>query len=78
MFIVIGGKFTYSEPCCKIFSMLCFIVLLQVKILARELYDSNFKAAESHPRDVVAKLHSIVQKIELACELHSDANKVGL
>ena len=54
-----------------------YLFFLQVKILARELYDSNFKAAESHPRDVVAKLHSIVQKIEMACELHTDSNKVS-
>ncbi|XP_071795349.1 E3 ubiquitin-protein ligase HECTD1-like isoform X3 [Asterias amurensis] len=47
----------------------------KVKNLARELYDCHFKAAESHPRDIVAKLHSIVQHIEQACEMHSDLSK---
>ena len=53
-----------------------FICLFQVKNLARELYDCHFKAAESHPRDIVAKLHSIVQHIEQACEMHSELSKV--
>lgn len=53
------------------------MVVFQVKNLARELYDCHFKAAESHPRDIVAKLHSIVQHIEQACEMHSDLSKVG-
>ena len=55
-----------------------FGIFVQVKNLARELYDCHFKAAESHPRDIVAKLHSIVQHIEQACELHSDLSKVRM
>ncbi|XP_022105219.1 E3 ubiquitin-protein ligase HECTD1-like [Acanthaster planci] len=47
----------------------------KVKNLARELYDCHFKAAESHPRDIVAKLHCIVQQIEQACEMHGDLSK---
>ncbi|XP_071499022.1 E3 ubiquitin-protein ligase HECTD1-like [Diadema antillarum] len=47
----------------------------KVKSLARELYEGHFKAAESHPRDVVAKLHSIVQQLEAACDLYNDPIK---
>ena len=48
----------------------------QVKTLARELYEGYFKVAESHPRDVVAKLNSIVMQLEAACDLYNDPIKV--
>ncbi|XP_030855099.1 E3 ubiquitin-protein ligase HECTD1 isoform X1 [Strongylocentrotus purpuratus] len=47
----------------------------KVKTLARELYEGYFKVAESHPRDVVAKLNSIVMQLEAACDLYNDPIK---
>ncbi|PIK60002.1 putative E3 ubiquitin-protein ligase HECTD1 isoform X1 [Apostichopus japonicus] len=47
----------------------------KVKSLAHELYQVYFKAAESHPRDVVAKLHQIVEMVEHACDLHNELIK---
>ena len=56
---------------------MCF-ALTQVKSLARDLYENHFKVAESHPRDVVAKLNSIVQQLESACDLYNDPIKVRI
>ena len=50
---------------------------LQVKTLARELYDQHFRAAQAKPRGVVAKLCSIVDRLEKACEKHSSVIKVS-
>ncbi|KAJ8045570.1 E3 ubiquitin-protein ligase HECTD1 [Holothuria leucospilota] len=47
----------------------------KVKSLAHELYHVYFKAAESHPRDVVAKLHQIVEMVEHSCDLHNEVAK---
>ena len=42
----------------------------KVKVLAREIYDQHFKAAQAHPRGVVAKLCGIVKQLESACGKH--------
>ncbi|XP_045592410.2 E3 ubiquitin-protein ligase HECTD1 isoform X16 [Procambarus clarkii] len=39
-----------------------------VKSLARDVYDKYFKAAQTQPRGVVAKLGNIVAQIERACQ----------
>lgn len=39
----------------------------KIKIMAQELYDGYFQAAQSQPRGVVAKLGTIVAQIERAC-----------
>ncbi|XP_074662874.1 E3 ubiquitin-protein ligase HECTD1-like [Tubulanus polymorphus] len=44
----------------------------KIKVLARELYDDHFKVAQATPRGVVAKLCSIVQRMESAIELQTD------
>lgn len=44
------------------------IFLLQVKGLARDVHDKYFKAAQTQPRGVVAKLGNIVAQIERACQ----------
>ena len=41
-----------------------------MKVLAREIYDQHFKAAQAHPRGVVAKLCGIVKQLESACGKH--------
>ncbi|XP_069182470.1 E3 ubiquitin-protein ligase HECTD1 isoform X17 [Procambarus clarkii] len=40
----------------------------KVKSLARDVYDKYFKAAQTQPRGVVAKLGNIVAQIERACQ----------
>ncbi|KAG7160057.1 E3 ubiquitin-protein ligase HECTD1-like [Homarus americanus] len=50
---------------------LCEMILLlkiTVKGLARDVYDKYFKAAQTQPRGVVAKLGNIVAQIERACQ----------
>ncbi|XP_033103063.1 E3 ubiquitin-protein ligase HECTD1-like isoform X1 [Anneissia japonica] len=47
----------------------------KVKYLANELYDGYFKAAEAHPRGVVAKLKDIVAQLKSACASHNDVTK---
>ena len=41
---------------------------LQVKNVARDIYERYFRVAQATPRGVVAKLCSIVQRLEEACE----------
>lgn len=41
-----------------------------MKALAQEIYDQYFRAAQSIPRGVVAKLSSIVTQLESASEKH--------
>lgn len=41
---------------------------LKVKGLARDIYEKYFKAAQTQPRGVVAKLGNIVAQIERACQ----------
>lgn len=43
-------------------------LLFQVKGLARDVYEKYFKAAQTQPRGVVAKLGNIVAQIERACQ----------
>lgn len=43
---------------------------VKVKALAQEIYDQYFRAAQSIPRGVVAKLSSIVTQLESASEKH--------
>lgn len=42
--------------------------LFKVKGLARDIYEKYFKAAQTQPRGVVAKLGNIVAQIERACQ----------
>lgn len=39
-----------------------------MKSLARDVYEKYFKAAQTQPRGVVAKLGNIVAQIERACQ----------
>lgn len=39
-----------------------------MKGLARDIYEKYFKAAQSQPRGIVAKLGNIVAQIEHACQ----------
>ena len=48
---------------------MCF-VCLQVKGLARDIYDQYFVVAQATPRGVVAKLCAIVAQLESACDKH--------
>lgn len=50
-------------------STLIFVTsLFKVKGLARDIYEKYFKAAQTQPRGVVAKLGNIVAQIERACQ----------
>lgn len=45
---------------------------VQVKAMARDLYDDHFKAVESMPRGVVVTLRNIATQLESAWELHTN------
>lgn len=45
-----------------------FLPIFQVKGLAQDIYEKYFKAAQTQPRGVVAKLGNIVVQIERACQ----------
>ena len=60
------------------YSSLIVNLFLQVKTLAREVYDKHFRAACATPRGVVAKLCNIVAQLDEACRKHSTQyEKVG-
>lgn len=42
--------------------------MFQVRILAKEVHDKHFKAAQAQPRGVVAKLCNVVAQIDRACQ----------
>ena len=50
-----------------LYECLCCLNCLQVKSLAREIYNEYFKKAETMPRSVVCTMQKIVQKLEGSC-----------
>ena len=69
-------KFEANAVCCIGITACSFQI--QVRTLAKELYDQHFRAAQAKPRGVVAKLCSIVERLEKACEKHSSVIMVSI